>query len=297
MNAKIAVAVSSLAVLLCSSGALYAQDSPSAPPPPPDKPEAAPAAPAPSTRPMRIRIGGNVQKPKLTHMVEPIYPQIARTAHVEGTIEFHAVIAKDGTVEELKYVSGPMLLMRAAMLAVQQWRYAPTLLNGEPVEVDTTISVPFSLSGVAKAQDENQGQKEADSKPAGGGEDSQEPAPSIPSEEPIASTPDKPEAPPPSGLSTRIRVGGKVQMAKIIYQVQPKYPKEAKKKRISGTVVLRAVIAKNGTIQELQFVSGPPELMRSAMDAVRKWRYEPTTLEGRPVEVVTTVSVVYTLSG
>ncbi len=200
-------------------------------------------------------------------------------------------------MEELKYVSGPMLLMRAAMLAVQQWRYAPTLLNGEPVEVDTTISVPFSLSGVAKAQDENQGQKEADSKPAGGGEDSQEPAPSIPSEEPIASTPDKPEAPPPSGLSTRIRVGGKVQMAKIIYQVQPKYPKEAKKRRISGTVVLRAVIAKNGTIQELQFVSGPPELMRSAMDAVRKWRYEPTTLEGRPVEVVTTVSVVYTLSG
>jgi outer membrane biosynthesis protein TonB len=143
MNAKIAVAASALGILLCSGGALNAQDSPSPPPPPPEKPEAAPAAPAPSTRPMRIRIGGNVQKPKLTHMVEPVYPQIARTAHVEGTIEFHAVIAKDGTIEELKYVSGPMLLMRAAMLAVQQWRYAPTLLNGEPVEVDTTISVPF----------------------------------------------------------------------------------------------------------------------------------------------------------
>ena len=59
----------------------------------------------------------------------------------------HAIIAKDGTVQELTYVSGPALLMRAAMDAVRQWRYQPTLLSGEPVEVDTTISVIFSLGG------------------------------------------------------------------------------------------------------------------------------------------------------
>ena len=59
----------------------------------------------------------------------------------------HAIIAKDGSVQELTYVSGPALLMRSAMDAVRQWRYQPTLLNGEPVEVDTTISVVFTLSG------------------------------------------------------------------------------------------------------------------------------------------------------
>jgi protein TonB len=59
----------------------------------------------------------------------------------------HAVIAKDGSVEDLQYVSGPPLLMKAAMDAVRQWRYQPTQLNGEPVEVDTTISVVFTLGG------------------------------------------------------------------------------------------------------------------------------------------------------
>jgi periplasmic protein TonB len=147
------------------------------------------------------------------------------------------------------------------------------------------------------AQGENPGQKEGDSNPAGGVEGSQEPAPSIPGLPPDTPTADKPDAAPPSAFPSRVRVGGKVQMAKMIHEVQPKYPKDAKKKRITGTVVLHAVIAKDGKIQELQFVSGPPELMRSAMDAVRKWRYEPTTLEGRPVEVDTTISVVYTLSG
>jgi TonB family protein len=79
--------------------------------------------------------------------------------------------------------------------------------------------------------------------------------------------------------------------------VQPKYPEEAKQNHITGTVVLHAVIALDGRVQELQFVSGPPELVRSAMDAVRQWRYKPTKLQGKPVEVDTTVSVVYTLDG
>ena len=79
--------------------------------------------------------------------MQPVYPQIARTAHISGTVLLHAVIAKDGTIQELTYVSGPALLMRSAMDAVREWRYKPTLLNGEPVEVDTTIQVVFSLGG------------------------------------------------------------------------------------------------------------------------------------------------------
>jgi periplasmic protein TonB len=107
------------------------------------------SAPPPPPKPTqtRIRVGGNVQGAKLIHQVQPIYPQIAKTAHVSGTVLLHAIIAKDGSIQELQYVSGPPLLMRAAMDAVHEWRYQPTLLNGEPVEVDTTIQVVFTLGG------------------------------------------------------------------------------------------------------------------------------------------------------
>ena len=77
--------------------------------------------------------------------VEPSYPAIARAAHVQGTVVLHAIIGKDGTVQQLQLVSGPPLLVNAAMDAVRQWRYQPTELNGEPVDVDTTIQVVFTL--------------------------------------------------------------------------------------------------------------------------------------------------------
>jgi TonB family protein len=93
----------------------------------------------------------------------------------------------------------------------------------------------------------------------------------------------------------RIRVGGKVMAAKMIKQVQPIYPMSAKQARITGTVILHAVIAKDGSVQEVQYVSGPKELMRASMDAVRQWKYMPTLLQGEPVEVDTTISIIYTL--
>jgi protein TonB len=83
----------------------------------------------------------------LIRQVQPVYPAIAKTAHISGTVVLHAVISKDGTIQELTYISGPPLLMKNAMDAVRQWRYKPTLLNGEPVDVDTTISVVFTLGG------------------------------------------------------------------------------------------------------------------------------------------------------
>ena len=104
----------------------------------------APPPPKPAT-PARIRVGGNVTAANIIAQTKPDYPMIAKTAHVSGTIMLHAVIAKDGSIQELQYVSGPPLLMKAAMDAVKQWRYKPTMLNGDPVEVDTTISVVFSL--------------------------------------------------------------------------------------------------------------------------------------------------------
>ena len=97
-------------------------------------------------KPRRIPVGGLVESALLVNRVVPEYPAIARTAHVSGTVVLHAIIAKDGSVQELTYVSGPPLLLKAATDAVHQWRYRPTLLNGEPVEVETTINVLFNLA-------------------------------------------------------------------------------------------------------------------------------------------------------
>jgi TonB family protein len=159
MRTNIAIAASALALVLSTGGALRAQDAQPSMPPMTE----APPGMKPST-PARVRIGGNVQAAKMIHQVQPVYPQIAKTAHVQGTVILHAIVAKDGTILEVQYVSGPALLMRSAMEAVRQWRYAPTLLNGEPVEVDTTISIVFTLGGdaPAAAPDQDAAPKEID---------------------------------------------------------------------------------------------------------------------------------------
>jgi protein TonB len=81
----------------------------------------------------------------LIHKVQPEYPAIARTIHLQGTVNLRAIIATDGTVRQLAVISGNEILARPAREAVLQWRYQPTRLNGEPVEVETLITVNFIL--------------------------------------------------------------------------------------------------------------------------------------------------------
>ncbi|HET9180476.1 MAG TPA: energy transducer TonB [Terriglobia bacterium] len=106
------------------------------PPPPPPKPTT-----------QRIRVGGQVESAKLINRVTPDYPQLAKMARIQGTVRLEAIISKDGTIQDLKVLSGHPLLVKAALDAVKQWRYQPTLLNGDPVEVVTEIDVNFTLSG------------------------------------------------------------------------------------------------------------------------------------------------------
>ena len=92
-----------------------------------------------------------------------------------------------------------------------------------------------------------------------------------------------------------IRVGGGVQMAKLVKKVIPEYPPLAKTARVSGVVHLLGVIAKDGTIQNLQVIGGHPLLARAALEAVRHWIYEPTLLNGQPVEVIAPIDVNFTM--
>jgi periplasmic protein TonB len=103
-------------------------------------------APPPPKVQQRIRVGGNVTAARVLNRVNPVYPPLARQTRISGTVRLHAIIAKDGTVQQLEVMSGHPLLVQAALDAVRQWRYQPTLLNGEPVEVDTTVDVIFSLN-------------------------------------------------------------------------------------------------------------------------------------------------------
>jgi protein TonB len=82
---------------------------------------------------------------RLTHMEQPEYPPIAKNNHICGETVLHATVEKDGSVTNLKYVSGPIVFTDAAIKAVKKWKYAPTLCDGDPVKVDTTIRVVFSL--------------------------------------------------------------------------------------------------------------------------------------------------------
>jgi protein TonB len=110
-----------------------------APPPPPPPP------PPPAALPPQ-RIGGDVAQANLISAPKPQYPQLARSARVQGVVLLQATISKEGTIQDLRVISGHPLLNEAALEAVRQWRYKPQMLNNQPIEVITTITVNFTFA-------------------------------------------------------------------------------------------------------------------------------------------------------
>ncbi len=97
--------------------------------------------------PTRVRVSQGVTQGLLIRKVQPTYPPLARQARIQGAVLLQAEISKDGTIQNLRLISGHPMLTSAAIDAVKQWRYKPYILNGEPVEVETQITVNFTLSG------------------------------------------------------------------------------------------------------------------------------------------------------
>jgi protein TonB len=96
--------------------------------------------------PQRVRISQGVTKGLLVHRVEPPYPPLAKAARIQGEVQLKAVISRTGQIEDLQLISGHPMLVPNAIAAVKQWLYKPYLLNGQPVEVETTITVIFALT-------------------------------------------------------------------------------------------------------------------------------------------------------
>src|SRR5271169_1065271 len=97
--------------------------------------------------PQRIRVSQGVTQGMILRKVQPAYPPLARQARIQGPVVLQAEIGKDGSIQNLRLISGHPMLAPAAIEAIKQWKYKPYILNGEPVEVETTITFNFTLSG------------------------------------------------------------------------------------------------------------------------------------------------------
>jgi len=208
--------------------------------------------------------------------VAPVYPELARKSRIQATVVLRAEIGKSGKVENLQLISGHPMLAPAAIGAVKQWEYQPYLLNGEAVEVETEVSVNFTLAENSPAQG-------VVGDMPGGNPDAGGLAPRDLGRE-IA-----------PGVPQRVRVSQGVMASLVLQKVPPVYPQDAKDQRIQGMVLMRVMIDKQGAISNIQLISGHPLLAPAAIDAVKQWQYRPYLLNGNPVEVETQVQVIFTL--
>ena len=210
-----------------------------------------------ATPPDQRKVEGQVGTPKLKSWVAPSYSREIIEKGIAGAVKLHVFLANDGTVQRVEVVDGDPLLAEVAVKAVRQWVFEPSTVGGKTVETDTTIQVSFRIFG--------------------------------------GST-DRGAASQTATAAYRFDVEGSLMAHRLKHPVVPVYPAKAKKKHIEGTVKLRAIIATDGSVQDLKVEEGEPILAASALTAVKQWTYEPYTLDSKPVEVSTTIVVIFELA-
>lgn len=263
---RLTIRALALALAFCAGAGASAQETGTS------VPEAAPVQTV-ATPPRVLRISGGVAAGNILTKVTPVYPPDAKAQGISGTVVLHAIIARDGRIQELSVVAGNELLQKAALDAVRQWIYRPYLLNGNPVAVDTVININFNLAGT-------------DSTP-------------LTSATPVTQTMVNGDTETikvmnqtaPGPRTGPVRVSGGVIAGNILTKVMPVYPEEARAQHIGGTVVLHVIIGKDGKVISAEPVSGPDVLRGPYAEAVKQWTYKPFLLNGNPVEVDTTVAI------
>jgi TonB family protein len=222
-----------------------------------DKASAPPPQPEGSLR----SIPAGVMEGNLVYKVDPVYPPTAKAAHVQGIVVLHALISKTGVVEDLKVVSGAPMLTGSAIDAVRQWKYTPYMLGGETMEVQTTITVNFTLKDDANA------------KPPGNGSAD-------------AGSPQRYD-----GVPVR-RIGGSVTQPEVIYKVDPEFSPEARKSKFNGLVLVNLIVDAKGKPQNVHVLRGVGMgLDEKALKAVKAYKFKPATELGKPVPVGLNVEV------
>jgi len=229
--------------------------------------------------PQRVRVADTIISQQIVTKVAPVYPALARQAHIQGTVILKVMINKSGDVESMQLFSGHPILAPAAIEAVKQWKYKPFLLNGEPVDVETNVTVNFTLA------DKPPVEGVVGDNPGGG-----------PPDEKGGVAPETPADATHPAAPQRVRVSQGVSQVLLVHKVPPQYPPDAKDQRIQGVVLMKVNIDKEGNVSNIQLISGHPSLAPAAIDAVKQWQYKPYQLNGTPVEVETQVQVNFTLA-
>jgi TonB family protein len=270
----------------------------------------------------------------LLHRAPIQYPPDAIEKGIQGTVVVEATLDGKGVVTDARVISGPDLLRKAALKSVLDWHY--TAQTQSPVEVAVDFKLPEKRPGIGIPTAVPNGRLKRIQAAGISPTLRDAVTGHLPIQVGDLIEPDTLErtrlavrevdehfdvrysavttntgekeyslvifatAPMVGQVSSdgpqRIRVGGNVQAAMAISAPKPLYPPDAKQARIQGTVRMNVVIGKDGTVKDLQVVSGHPLLVDTAADAVRQWVYKPTLLNGNPVEVATVVDVNFTLS-
>ena len=268
------------------------------------------------------------------HRTGVAYPAAALKQGVQGTVVVELKLDANGNVADARVVSGPDELRNAALQSVLQWHFMKNLA-GSSRQVSISFRVPEAAAqtpAMAAPQPPWVGHTVKAINVFGLSDESRAALLSqLPVHEGVTLSVDSLQAvtraakefdehlsvgvmstgtndvtleiTPPGAVRTgasldtkRIIVGSGPQASKLLSQPRPVYPPEAKAAHTQGVVKLRAIIAKDGTIQNLELISGEPVLAQAAIDAVKQWVYQPTLLNGQPVEVVTQIDVNFTLA-
>ncbi len=236
-----------------------ASGQPPPPPPPPPPPAQLVEGQAP------LRVGGHIKPPVKVRDVKPIYPPEAQAAGVQGVVILEVTIDRSGNIFEGRVLRGQPLLDQAALDAVKQWQFQPTMLNNELVPVIMTVTVNFTLG-------------------APQGSAGQDAALSVP-------PPPPPPPPPPVDGQVPIRVGGNMKPPMKTRDVQPVYPPDALAAKVQGVVLIEVTIDSAGHVRDAHVLRGHPQLDTAAVEAVRQWQFEPALMNGVTVPVIMTVSL------
>jgi TonB family protein len=211
----------------------------------------------------------------------PDYPAEATEKELQGQVWIKLLISETGDVEGAEIISGNPILAKAATDAMKKWKFKPFIKNGKAVKVSTKLPFDFALQGhvfeprspAATRMAEPPASPSSPTAP-GAADASSTPAPETGSEPP-----------------QKLRVSQGVMESNILHRVEPAYPPEARRNHIQGNVVLRVIIGRDGRVHDVKAVSGPRELIEASIGAVQQWRYRPYLLQGKPVEVETTIKV------
>ena len=201
-----------------------------------------------------------------TYVLEPItisniqYPPSAREQKIQGQVRATMLISEKGTVEHIQVFKADPILASAVEEATKGWQFRPILKDGSAISVIALLVCKFDL-----------------------GSANQPPSDIVP------------EIAPATEFPKSVRVSDSVMKGMVIDQPAPVYPLDAKSRGIQGTVVLRATITTEGAVTNIEVVSGNPDLVQPAIEAVRHWRYRSYLLVGRPVEVETQMQINFSL--